>query len=242
MTRKRVGQGLLEVFSEPCEHCRGRGILVQTDPVDEKRRSGAGGGGNGIGNGGGSSRRDRSGGSRDAKDGGKDTEATPAEETSDVAAEPAAGEPAEGARSGGRRNRGRRNRGQSGEDRVAEDAAVLAGVEPDIEPDTEPDTEPDVEPDVELHGSATDAPAEPGEPAGVELTDSAATDHSPAESNAVQIVPPLEDTVPAVAEEPAVDTTGAESITVDSLPVEPAPAVARPRRRRAASRPAGPPV
>src|SRR3712207_825995 len=24
MTRKRVGQGLLEVFSEPCEHCRGR--------------------------------------------------------------------------------------------------------------------------------------------------------------------------------------------------------------------------
>src|SRR3712207_6878639 len=30
MTRKRVGQGLLEVFSEPCEHCRGRGIVVST--------------------------------------------------------------------------------------------------------------------------------------------------------------------------------------------------------------------
>ncbi len=28
MTRKRVGQGLLEVFSEPCEHCRGRGVIV----------------------------------------------------------------------------------------------------------------------------------------------------------------------------------------------------------------------
>ena len=40
MTRKRVGQGLLEVFSEPCEHCRGRGVIVSTDPVDEKRRSG----------------------------------------------------------------------------------------------------------------------------------------------------------------------------------------------------------
>ena len=44
MTRKRVGQGLLEVFSEPCEHCRGRGVIVSTDPVDEKRRSGGGGG------------------------------------------------------------------------------------------------------------------------------------------------------------------------------------------------------
>ncbi|MGZ4669516.1 MAG: Rne/Rng family ribonuclease, partial [Blastococcus sp.] len=34
MTRKRVGQGLLEVFSEPCDHCRGRGVIVHTDPVD----------------------------------------------------------------------------------------------------------------------------------------------------------------------------------------------------------------
>ncbi len=36
MTRKRVGQGLLESFSEPCEHCHGRGVLVHTDPVDDK--------------------------------------------------------------------------------------------------------------------------------------------------------------------------------------------------------------
>ncbi|MCZ2804676.1 Rne/Rng family ribonuclease [Modestobacter sp. VKM Ac-2983] len=54
MTRKRVGQGLLEVFSEPCEHCRGRGVLVQVDPVDDKKRSsGNGSAGNGAGNGGG---------------------------------------------------------------------------------------------------------------------------------------------------------------------------------------------
>ena len=58
MTRKRVGQGLLEVFSEPCEHCRGRGVIVRTDPVDEKRRSGGGsGGGNGNGGGGNGRRR-----------------------------------------------------------------------------------------------------------------------------------------------------------------------------------------
>jgi ribonuclease E len=31
MTRKRVGQGLLEAFSEPCECCNGRGIHVSLD-------------------------------------------------------------------------------------------------------------------------------------------------------------------------------------------------------------------
>jgi ribonuclease E len=36
MTRKRVGVGLLEAFSTPCEHCRGRGVVVSTDPVEPK--------------------------------------------------------------------------------------------------------------------------------------------------------------------------------------------------------------
>ncbi|QYR16917.1 translation initiation factor IF-2 N-terminal domain-containing protein [Corynebacterium glutamicum] len=34
MTRKRIGAGLLETFSSPCEHCEGRGIIVHVDPVD----------------------------------------------------------------------------------------------------------------------------------------------------------------------------------------------------------------
>jgi ribonuclease E len=33
MTRKRIGQGLLEAFSETCDHCKGRGLIIQTDPV-----------------------------------------------------------------------------------------------------------------------------------------------------------------------------------------------------------------
>ncbi|MCD2186809.1 Rne/Rng family ribonuclease [Actinomycetospora soli] len=33
MTRKRVGQGLLDEFSTVCEHCKGRGVIVQTEPV-----------------------------------------------------------------------------------------------------------------------------------------------------------------------------------------------------------------
>lgn len=33
MTRKRIGQGLLEVFSENCEHCNGRGVRITSEPV-----------------------------------------------------------------------------------------------------------------------------------------------------------------------------------------------------------------
>jgi ribonuclease E len=40
MTRKRIGQGLVEAFSEACEHCKGRGVIVHTEPVAERARSG----------------------------------------------------------------------------------------------------------------------------------------------------------------------------------------------------------
>ncbi|MFZ2228513.1 MAG: Rne/Rng family ribonuclease [Candidatus Nanopelagicaceae bacterium] len=48
MTRKRVGQGLIEAFSTPCESCGGRGIHIQTDPV-KARPSLPFGGQNGLG-------------------------------------------------------------------------------------------------------------------------------------------------------------------------------------------------
>jgi ribonuclease E len=44
MTRKRVGTGLLEAFSTTCEHCKGRGVHVSTEPIVK-----SGGGGNGGG-------------------------------------------------------------------------------------------------------------------------------------------------------------------------------------------------
>jgi ribonuclease E len=34
MTRKRMGTGLLEAFSEPCPHCGGRGIILHDAPID----------------------------------------------------------------------------------------------------------------------------------------------------------------------------------------------------------------
>ncbi|MFV0287451.1 MAG: Rne/Rng family ribonuclease, partial [Demequina sp.] len=57
MTRKRVGQGLVEAFSETCEHCKGRGFLVHGEPVAEatekqpepRRRGGRGSGSGGNG-------------------------------------------------------------------------------------------------------------------------------------------------------------------------------------------------
>ncbi|MGY1793932.1 Rne/Rng family ribonuclease [Geodermatophilus sp. SYSU D00525] len=166
MTRKRVGQGLLEVFSEPCEHCRGRGVLVHADPVDDRRRGGNGSGGHGPGSGNGG-RRDQ-GGRKDAerterkdaerKDADrKDAERKDAERTEAEAAAPEAGpdtaENGEGQRSGGgRRNRGRRNRGQAGEERAAEDAAVLAAASRDVPADAGTSGEAVVEeaPEVEV--------------------------------------------------------------------------------------------
>ncbi|MEV0726620.1 Rne/Rng family ribonuclease [Micromonospora purpureochromogenes] len=44
MTRKRIGAGLLEAFSETCECCKGRGLIIHTEPVPEKPRAGAGAG------------------------------------------------------------------------------------------------------------------------------------------------------------------------------------------------------
>ena len=47
MTRKKLGLGLLETFSEPCEVCAGRGIIVHHDPVVKHRPSSSGNGGSG---------------------------------------------------------------------------------------------------------------------------------------------------------------------------------------------------
>ena len=36
MTRKRIGQGLIEAFSTTCESCGGRGIHIHTEPVNKR--------------------------------------------------------------------------------------------------------------------------------------------------------------------------------------------------------------
>ncbi|PKI93155.1 ribonuclease E/G [Actinomycetales bacterium SN12] len=55
MTRKKLGLGLLETFSEACDVCAGRGVIVHHDPVVKHRSSSSGS------NGGGQNRRSRGG-------------------------------------------------------------------------------------------------------------------------------------------------------------------------------------
>jgi ribonuclease E len=45
MTRKRVGQGLVETFSTTCEHCHGRGMTVDMDGEGGHTHPGGSGGG-----------------------------------------------------------------------------------------------------------------------------------------------------------------------------------------------------
>jgi ribonuclease E len=42
MTRKRIGTGLLEAFSENCDHCGGRGLILHDEPKESRRRDGDG--------------------------------------------------------------------------------------------------------------------------------------------------------------------------------------------------------
>jgi ribonuclease E len=40
MTRKKIGTGLLEAFSETCDTCHGRGVVVHAEPIEPSRGSG----------------------------------------------------------------------------------------------------------------------------------------------------------------------------------------------------------
>ncbi|MCK2037094.1 Rne/Rng family ribonuclease [Microbacterium sp. SSW1-49] len=74
MTRKKLGLGLLETFSEACEVCAGRGVIVHHDPV-VKHRSNSNGNSNG-GQGGGNSQGGRR--QRGGNGGGQSQSAPPA--------------------------------------------------------------------------------------------------------------------------------------------------------------------
>ncbi|WP_285728925.1 Rne/Rng family ribonuclease [Nocardiopsis sp. ATB16-24] len=86
MTRKRVGQGLLEAFSHTCEHCNGRGLMVTNEPAEGKN------GGNGNGNGNGRKKKGKADKSSDKdakadKSSGKSEEASGRSEQTDTGAD-----------------------------------------------------------------------------------------------------------------------------------------------------------
>ncbi|WP_237535098.1 Rne/Rng family ribonuclease, partial [Streptomyces sp. SID3343] len=74
MTRKRVGQGLLEAFSENCERCNGRGVIVHMDAPETKGHGNGNGSAVGNASGNGSGRRKRGKGGADKNGSGPITE------------------------------------------------------------------------------------------------------------------------------------------------------------------------
>jgi ribonuclease E len=215
MTRKRVGEGLLEAFSEPCPTCGGRGVLLHAEPVDKAAPADDGA----------DEDRGRSKRKRGGKKASEPAEFEPEEHKEQrlaaIAAIHRAAHPDEGAEDGSSAALGERD---------VLDAEVVDGdvvdaelvdadvVDADVLDADVFDDEPDDD-DVEVFG-VTDAAPVDDEPEPEDVPEA-----KPAEAAMAQ---PVTTAAPSEAAEVA-----------DDEPVERRPA---PRRRRAASRPAGPPV
>ncbi|MFE9854421.1 Rne/Rng family ribonuclease, partial [Streptomyces sp. NPDC005780] len=255
MTRKRVGQGLLESFSETCVHCNGRGVIVHME-----QPTSIGGGGNGK-----RSKKRRGGSGQDhehehdhehVSEADTDVE-TEAEVAAEVAAPLALPEPefvpdeelysspaeaeAAAGRGRGRRRATRKATAPAGAPRSASAPAPVA--EPVVTPEPVVEPEPVVVPE-----PVAEAPAEA--PQGRTRRRATRKATAPAGSPAPAAEPaPVVEAAP-VAEEPVsdADPVAAEDPVVEAPHVE-APAeepAAPPRARRRVTRkvtaPAGSPA
>lgn len=162
MTRKRIGTGLLESFSENCEHCHGRGVVIKDQPVDPHakssddsgegrrgsrrrgRRGSANGDDNGTGDGGGN---------------GTSAEVSHAPSPKDVAAmahkpaEPSGGEQASEASD------------ESVADAPPAEPAAESQAEPQAQPEVQPEVQPQAQPEVVEEPTDASAEVRPEEPA-----------------------------------------------------------------------------
>ncbi|MFJ8697304.1 Rne/Rng family ribonuclease, partial [Streptomyces roseolilacinus] len=255
MTRKRVGQGLLESFSETCVHCNGRGVIVH---MEQPGTSGGGGG-----------KRARKRGRGGAEQPHEHVESVEAVEAPEVEApeaeahapvaepEPAfapdeelysSAAEAEAAASRGRTRRraGRRASAPAGAPRAAETAPVVeAPVTPVAEPATvtEPEAAAPVaepEPVAVTPEAAPEAPAAEAAPQGRTRRRATRKATAPAGSpkeaaEAAVVVAPAAGTpaTPAAAEEPVAEEPVAEEPVAEAPAAEaPAPVAAPPRARR----------
>jgi ribonuclease E len=235
MTRKRVGQGLLEAFSEPCPTCGGRGLLVHSEPIDDGRRRA----GTGAAESAPAARASRRGRQRAAGEAAEPAPEQPArrsratraaksaEETGGAAAEVV--ESAEAASAdAGAADAATAGAGAAGVAELAEAASADAGAA----------------------DAADAATAGAGAPGVAELAEAAS-----AGAGAADLVEAAEAVGDAEAIGSAEAATGDVGEAVDAVEriepeaeieiqraVDAAVAAPRPRRRRAASRPAGPPV
>ncbi|MCX0243818.1 Rne/Rng family ribonuclease, partial [Streptomyces drozdowiczii] len=251
MTRKRVGQGLLESFSETCVHCNGRGVIVH---MEQPASTGGGGGGKRS--------KKRRGGGPDHDHGHEHDHApehTEAETEAEVAAEVAAPvalpEPefvpdeelyssaaeaeAAATRGRGRRRATRKASAPAGAPKSAPaPAAEIVEPEPVAAPEPVADEAPAEAPQGRTRRRATrKATAPAGSPAPAEATVTEAAPAEPAEP-APAAAEPDAGADPVAAEDPVVEASHAEA------PAEEPAAPPRVRRRatRKVSAPAGSPA
>ncbi|KAB7754120.1 Rne/Rng family ribonuclease [Mycolicibacterium mucogenicum] len=237
LTRKRLGTGLIEAFSTTCSHCAGRGIVLHGDPVDTASANGrkaeaAGGAGGGGG------RR-----SKRAKKAAPRAEETP---VAKVPPHPQGEHPmfkAMAAANG-------KHEDELDDEDVTEDTEGLADEAADsdavesTEVLTELDTDEDVEDDEEADESEDDEDAEDDE-LEVELDeDFEDSDEDDDELDLDDDTDEDDDDSDDDSDEDDEDEDDDDDEDEDDQPAEPAVArapVVR-QRRRAAARPAGPPV
>ncbi|XUZ26525.1 Rne/Rng family ribonuclease [Streptomyces sp. RMIT01] len=266
MTRKRVGQGLLESFSETCVHCNGRGVIVH---MEQPTSAGGGGGGKK------SRKRGRGGAAQDhehAHDHGSDDHASaePAETEAELAAEvaaPVAVEPevtadeefyssaaeAEAAASRrGRRRASRKASAPAGTPKAEASAAAVEAPVAESRPEPTPDTPAETPvPDSSEADQAAEAPAEAapqGRTRRRATRKASAPAGSPKQAEAAEPVQPAEPgTDPVAVEDPVVEAPTAEApAPAEQAPEAEAPVSAPPRARRRVTRkvtaPAGSPT
>ncbi|KAA6200028.1 ribonuclease E/G [Streptomyces parvus] len=266
MTRKRVGQGLLESFSETCVHCNGRGVIVH---MEQPASVGGGGGGK-------KSKKRRGGAGQDHEhthdhEHGSDAHASAepveteteaelaAEVAAPVAVEPAVreddefyGSPAEAEAAASRRGRRRASRKASAPAGAPKAEAPAPVVEaPAAEVAEAPAAEVAETPET------ADTPEAPAEAAPQGRTRRRATRKatapagSPKQAEAAEPVQPAEPSAdPVAVEDPVVEAPAAETPAAEApaeqAPEAEAPVAAPPRARRRVTRkvtaPAGSPT
>ena len=153
MTRKRISTGLLEAFSHSCEHCQGRGVIIEGEPVDPRKHEDNQQSSNGSRGG---SR--RSSGRRRGRRGGGDGEGGDSPESTETTDEAAGTDdstvdaPADSSESGAaddtqdtsRRTSSRKRSSKKQDDQAAHDAKDSEKAEPTGQPQTsEPESKPE---------------------------------------------------------------------------------------------------
>jgi len=238
LTRKRLGTGLIEAFSTSCPNCGGRGLLLHADPVDSAPTNG---------------RKSESGGRRSRRS-KKNRPEEPGEKVAKVPAHSPGEHPMFKAMAAGSSEPAGHDDEESGESGEEVNGEVEERAEEQVAPaldaaDDTDDTDEDFE-DTEDTDEETDEDED-------DLDDEELDDVDEDDLDDVDEDLDLDDEDLDVddsddsddsdaddsdSDDEDTDTDSAEPLAMSAAPGDAGSAPERPRRRRAAGRPAGPPI